>query len=690
MSMNRTAGWVLKGLKSFALAAVGATFLTGAAQPQTALAKERYALVIANKDYTHTGAVRFAFRDAAAIEKALINTMGVPKQNIIFEKNLSKGSLEYWFGTENEPGQLEARVSGRDSELVVYFAGHGSKFDSPDVEDPVPYLLGTDTRPDALRRTGYSLNTLKANLRKIKKNKLTQGRVMLILESCFSGSYNDGDLLEGRSAPAFGRPATVVTQKEEKVDNFVVLAAAQGDQYAVWDNKWERSVFTDALVSGLYGEADDKRFEGNNDGAVTLGELQAFVSKRIERRLRATGITARQDPVINGKAELALVNTSDMDGVWTPLVERSGNEKLESDILMESKDAEGIQNYLDNCLYCFNRFALKKVVREVQQSASICAIEERWLANVSGKSALRKMEAYLKTARCERLRPAAEAQLVNLRRLERRAKLKERRAVVAASRLAAAKRAQAEADLRAEEAELARIERAEKRKLLADQRAKKRLEKKQELAALKLANKTNDASPIPEVTEKPLTWKEKRDAKRLLARRLQAELKRVGCLYGSVDGVWGRGSDSALNRFVKTAGVDVVGVVPSEAAIETVAALPETVCKAPKKKTKVKTVKSKAKSRTRRAKAKSRRKSKPKVVYEIIEEKPRKTRKKSRKKATYTAPKRKRKKTTYKAPKKTYRAPKKTYRAPKKTYNSGGGGGGVQIDRQCARYGNFC
>ncbi len=675
MTTKLASGWVRKALKSLALVAAGTTFLAGAAQLQSAEAKERYALVIANKDYKHTGPVRFAFRDAAAIEKALVDTMGVPQQNIIFEKNLSKGALEYWFGTDDQPGQLSARVSGSDSELIVYFAGHGSKFDGSDVNEPVPYLLGTDTRPEALRRTGYSLNTLKANLRKIKKQKLTSGRVMLVLESCFSGSYNDGDLLTGRSAPAFGRPATVVTATEEKVEDFVVLAAAQGDQFAVWDNKWERSVFTDALVSGLYGEADDERFEGNSDGAVTLGELQTFVSKRIERRLHATGITARQDPVINGKAEMALVNTKDMSGVWPVQVQRSGNEKLEADILVQSKDVAGIQEYLRNCLYCFNKLQLKQIVREVQQSASICAIEERWLANVSGKNALQRMEAYVKTARCARLRPAAEARLVKLRRDDRRAKLKERRAVVRAAKLAAKQRSQAEADLRAEEAEIERIEKAEERKRIAGERAKERMQ----LAALQSETTTSDGTSTNEAaTEKPLTWKQKRDAKRLLARRLQTELKRVGCLYGNVDGVWGRGSDGALDRFVKTAGVDVVGAVPSEEAIEAVAALTDTVCKAPEKR-KIKTVKTRTrKAVKRKRKAKTRRKSKPKIVYEVIEEKPRKAKKRTRTK------------TTYKAPKKKYSAPKKKYRAPKKTYSSGGSSGGVTISRQCARYGNFC
>ncbi len=40
-----------------------------------------------------------------------------------------------------------------------------------------------------------------------------------------------------------------------------------------------------------------------------------------------------------------------------------------------------------------------------------------------------------------------------------------------------------------------------------------------------------------------------------LARQLQGELKRLGCLNGSVDGIWGNGSRSALRRFARQAGL---------------------------------------------------------------------------------------------------------------------------------------
>lgn len=51
-----------------------------------------------------------------------------------------------------------------------------------------------------------------------------------------------------------------------------------------------------------------------------------------------------------------------------------------------------------------------------------------------------------------------------------------------------------------------------------------------------------------------------------LAYPLQAELKRIGCLTGLVDGIWGRGSRAALTRFGQLSGLNL-GTEPSQRAL---------------------------------------------------------------------------------------------------------------------------
>ena len=65
-----------------------------------------------------------------------------------------------------------------------------------------------------------------------------------------------------------------------------------------------------------------------------------------------------------------------------------------------------------------------------------------------------------------------------------------------------------------------------------------------------------------------------------LARQLQTELKRVSCLDGPIDGVWGANSQAALDRFRKRAGEPAAAGGPSMAALASLKAQTKPVCPA--------------------------------------------------------------------------------------------------------------
>lgn len=64
-----------------------------------------------------------------------------------------------------------------------------------------------------------------------------------------------------------------------------------------------------------------------------------------------------------------------------------------------------------------------------------------------------------------------------------------------------------------------------------------------------------------------------------LALALQSELKRVGCYYGALDGVWGRRSIDALHAFGYFGKIKTNNFKPSEAWIGRVKGKSKTVCK---------------------------------------------------------------------------------------------------------------
>jgi peptidoglycan hydrolase-like protein with peptidoglycan-binding domain len=63
-----------------------------------------------------------------------------------------------------------------------------------------------------------------------------------------------------------------------------------------------------------------------------------------------------------------------------------------------------------------------------------------------------------------------------------------------------------------------------------------------------------------------------------LVRALQRELKRVGCLVGEADGVWGEQSRAALRSFVRSAKLGIAGDEPSAAALDAASAKQARVC----------------------------------------------------------------------------------------------------------------
>ena len=88
-----------------------------------------------------------------------------------------------------------------------------------------------------------------------------------------------------------------------KVNNLVVLCASDVDQQAWPAASRGLTVFTDFLLKGLQGEADDGRedangSDGNSDGRVSVLELAKYVQKKVPRWVHAAHNKAEQTPFL--------------------------------------------------------------------------------------------------------------------------------------------------------------------------------------------------------------------------------------------------------------------------------------------------------------------------------------------------------------------------------------------------------
>lgn len=218
--------------------------------------------------------VKYAARDAEVVARYLENLGGVPAENlkVLTDDTATKSDLEAYL-----EDWLPRRV-GPDSTVFIYFAGHGA----PDPLGKDAFMVPYEGHPDFPTKL-YPLSRLYASLAKLPAR-----RVVVMLDSCFSGAKGRGVAQEG------ARPLVGAVEAQSPDPRVVVLAGASGTQISSDLDRAEHGLFTYYLLMGLRGDADEDK-----DGTVTLGELYPFVRARVSERA-SRELNRDQTPVMLG------------------------------------------------------------------------------------------------------------------------------------------------------------------------------------------------------------------------------------------------------------------------------------------------------------------------------------------------------------------------------------------------------
>jgi hypothetical protein len=222
------------------------------------------AVIVGNRAYGgDLPEVTFAHNDADAMRRFVIGGQGFREGNVIDLRDASLVDLNKVFGNEkSHRGQLWRWVRPRESDVVVYYSGHGV----PGMHDKRQYILPVNSDPNSPEVGGYALETLYRNL-----SQLDARSVRVYLDACFSGESQGGSLLKNFSGLAI--PAAPETE-------LTVLTAARNEQVASWDVESRQGLFTRFLLEGLQGKADDARY-GRRDGRVTLQEIKGYLDREM-------------------------------------------------------------------------------------------------------------------------------------------------------------------------------------------------------------------------------------------------------------------------------------------------------------------------------------------------------------------------------------------------------------------------
>ena len=226
---------------------------------QVKLNKNAYAIVIGVENYRQKlPKADYADHDARIMAKYLTKVMGYPEENIVMLINdhAAKSDMEKYFEK-----WLSNNVE-KEGTVFVYYSGHGAP--NPNTGDA--YLVPYDGDPSFIEQTGYSLKRLYQNL-----NKLPAKKIIVVLDSCFSGAG-------GRSVLAKGARPLVMNMDKQVLhsDRIAILSASSGSQISSTHDKEGHGLFTYFFLKGI------------KNGNSELGTLYNYLKPQVERIARKT------------------------------------------------------------------------------------------------------------------------------------------------------------------------------------------------------------------------------------------------------------------------------------------------------------------------------------------------------------------------------------------------------------------
>lgn len=204
-----------------------------------------FAVVIGNEDYSSRQKglntevnVDFAINDAVSFKNYLVNTYGIPDENIKLYTNATAAEIDR--GIKWLKSLAESRKG--QAELVFYFSGHGL----PDEQTREGYIMPVDVTGTDIQ-FAIKLSYLYAELSKYPTRKVT-----VILDACFSGG--------GRTEGLMAMKGAKVRPKEESIsENMVVFTSSSGDESSGFYKEKQHGLFTYFLLKKIQetkGEVD--------------------------------------------------------------------------------------------------------------------------------------------------------------------------------------------------------------------------------------------------------------------------------------------------------------------------------------------------------------------------------------------------------------------------------------------------
>lgn len=247
----------------------------------------KWALVVGISQFTdrNIAPLEFAAKDARDLQRALVDPavgrFAEERTRLLVDAEATLSNVRTGMGW------LRANAAANDL-VLVYIAAHGS----PRRADPngVSYVLLHDTDTSAVERL-YASALQMIDLAEDLSRDLRAGRVVLVLDTCFSGDAARLRLDGGVTtfAPALAGFSSAPGR--------LIVAAANGDQVSWESRQRQNGYFTYFLIDAL------RRSGGNWPLRQVFEDVRSNVSGAVRREVNAI-----QTPIMSGSAEVETIS----------------------------------------------------------------------------------------------------------------------------------------------------------------------------------------------------------------------------------------------------------------------------------------------------------------------------------------------------------------------------------------------
>lgn len=240
------------------------------------------AIIIANRDYRENSIepVEYAFNDQELVKDYFLGAFGIPEDNILILRNLTKAQFVSYFRTN---GQLSNMITpDYQTDLYIYYTGHGYSFVSENsIEE---YLVPNDFSYMSIESTAFSYSELFSFL-----DQLPVRNSYVFLDACRIGNRD--------SAITFK-----LVNNLKIPENVCLITSCKWNEKSYWYDNKEYGLFTYYLMKGIKSRNADY----NNDKKLTIKELYEFVADKengvpFQARLNHSG--KKQHPEIYNETE---------------------------------------------------------------------------------------------------------------------------------------------------------------------------------------------------------------------------------------------------------------------------------------------------------------------------------------------------------------------------------------------------